>query len=303
LPDNLLAFVFPAFPDDFKKHPASGIEGFDDLFRSLLRDAPTTRDAVNLPDPDFTSNIHDSLTLQYLTFVYSCAASSILNSSGIAPSLVAGYSMGIYAALVQAGSIRFSTGLELIRLAYQTIADINPGVNYRMGTIIGLDRVDLIHLIENHKLQAEITNQNASHSFVVSGTENDVIQLLKLAKEEGALHTRELLADQPYHHSFLAQAASNFAREIGNIDIEFPKIRVISLIDQRVLTSSDEIRLEVIRNLYQPLNWFETQKTLIRMGISQFIECGASRGLMKNAKFIPGNFQFFALDSIASGIK
>ena len=300
--DNHLTFVFPAYTDDYKDHPASRIDGFEPVVRSLLQEAASLN-AWKIPDFDFTTDITDPLAHQYFTFIYSCAASSTLNTKGLIPTMVAGYSMGIYAAFVQAGALRFNTGLELIRLAYQTISAYQSGDVWKMGAIIGLDRDDLIQLIENNNLRAEITNQNASHSFVVTGLGGDVVKLLQLAREEGALHTRDLSADQPYHHSCLHLAAEKFAVAIGSLIIDDPKIQVISLIDQAVLTSANEIRQELVRNLYLPLNWFKTQQALLRMGVSTMIECGASRGLVKNAKFIHGNYRFLSLNSLEKEIK
>ena len=64
---------------------------------------------------------------------------------------------------------------------------------------------------------------------------------------------------------------------------------IVSLIDQELLLEESALKQEVVRNLYTPLNWYETQLYLQELGVNRFIECGSGRGLVKNARFIEGD--------------
>ena len=296
--DNHSAFIFPAFTSDYNDHPARQIPGFAPRFDLLLKAA------ANLVDPSlngfsFTerSFLKDELRAQYLTYIYSCAASSVLRELGFPPAMNAGYSMGIYASLYDAGSISFETGLELIRLAYNSLMISIQSGSYGMGSLIGLSGRDIHHLIDLANLRLGITNQNATHSFVVSGLREDLGKLMELAREEGALHTRDLEVSIPYHSGYLKEGAMQFAGEIAHLEIKKPGNPVISLIDQTFLTSPSIIRQELINNLFYPLNWLRTQHAMLEHHISVFVECGASKGLVKNAKFMEGNFKFYSLNS------
>lgn len=297
--DHNLAFIFPAFTSDYNDHPGRNMSDFDHRFNELLMVAAISTDPA-LAGFSFTGTTfqEDELRNQYLTYIYSCAASSVLRKAGFTPWVNAGYSMGIYASLFDAGSISFETGLTLIRLAYHCLLANLKNVSCGMGTLIGLDRNDIQKLIGQSSLRVEITNQNASHSFVVSGYHEDIGKLMELAREEGALHTRDLAVSIPYHSALLKDGAMEFARQISHLEIKAPEIPIISLIDQKMLSTSAMIREEIVRNLFHPLNWFQTMHVMLEYNVSQLIECGPSKGLVKNSKFVEGNYRFFSLSSI-----
>ena len=296
---NNLAFIFPAFTSQFTDHPGGKMAGFGSHFQSALDTAAAKVD-TSLTSFSFTGNTlpADELSSQYLTYIYSCTASSLLRNSGFTPAMNAGYSMGIYASLFDAGSISFETGLEIIRLAYQSLMEAIGSCTYGMASLIGLSGRDIHHLIDQSNLKIEITNQNASHSFVVSGYHDDILKLLELAREEGALHTRDLEVSIPYHSSYLKDGAMLFGDQISHLEIKYPGNKIISLIDQTFLTNPEIIRQELINNLFYALNWFRTKQVMLESRISVFVECGPSKGLVKNSKFVDGNFRFYTLASL-----
>ena len=278
--ENHFAFVFPAFTSDYTDQAADSID-------PLLA-------GFNFDETDF---LEDELRTQYITYIYSCTTSSLLRKDHISPVITAGYSMGIYAALFDSGSVSFQAGLALIKSAYHSLLESMNGRLFGMGVLIGLDGRDIQQLIDQSSLRVEITNQNASHSFVLSGYRNDIQKLMELATEEGALHTRDLAVSIPYHSSYLKEGAMDFAIQISLMEFNAPESLIISLIDQVSLTTPGMIRQELIRNLYQPLNWLKTMQVILGDHVSQFIECGPSVGLARNARFVDG-IRFSPLSSM-----
>ncbi|MEI7895964.1 MAG: ACP S-malonyltransferase [bacterium] len=286
--DNHVAFVFPAFASDYTDHPGQFMPGFSDQFNAMLSQA-VKFDPV-LAGFSFAGNtfLDDELRTQYVTYTYSCAVSGLFRKHHVVPVITAGYSMGIYAALFDSGAISFATGLELIRQAYRSLFQSLKERKFGMGTLIGLDNKDIQQLIDQASLRVEITNQNASHSFVVSGYRDDLQKLMELAKEEGALHTRDLGVSIPYHSSYLEEGAMDFARQIVHLEIGTPLTPVISLIDQIFLSTPGLIMQEVSRNLFHPLNWLSTMQVMREKQVARYAECGPSTGLTKNARFVDG---------------
>ncbi|MEI7662557.1 MAG: ACP S-malonyltransferase [Bacteroidota bacterium] len=301
MPDTCSSFIFPAFTRDYRDHPGQHLPGFEELFSGWLRAGAASADPslsqFKFSDPAFTG---DELRTQYITYIYSCTVAGILRNITTAPLFTAGYSMGIYAALFDAGAIDFETGLELIRIAYHSMAHSTRGGKYGMGTVIGLSRTDLELLTGNPVSKVEIVNQNASHSFVVSGEAAGLARLLSDARAEGALFVNNLDVTVPYHSGFLKEGAEDFSRQISHLHISSPNAPVVSLINQQLLVTPESLRGELIMNLCHPLNWFETQQVMINRNVTLFIECGPSEGLVKNSKFIPGNYRFSRLGSLIS---
>lgn len=299
MPPNPLVFVFPAFPNDYTGHPGNDLKGFNEQFDHLVNEACSFHEFLPAGFNFQTNNfLDDELNTQYIAYLYSCAAGMVLREKQLVPEYSAGYSMGLYAALYDAGSITLDTGLRFIQQAYLAIRELVKGQTSGMGTIIGLDRNDIKLLIAKSKLKVDVTNQNAPYSFVVSGIREDVVKLLNLANEEGALHTRTLPVSVPYHYHQLKDAATRFAKKTSQLGIFPPLNPIVSLIDQKELQTPKELRRELTGNLYLPLNWYKTLQWFLLRGIFRFIECGPSKSLVKNAKFVAPELRFFSLDRI-----
>lgn len=293
-----LAFVFPAFASEYSDHPGGKIQGFSTHFSGLLDLAASNFEpALKGFDFDNCNFLDDELFTQYITYIYSCAASNTLKVLGIIPDITAGYSMGIYAALFNSGSIDFIDGLKLIRFAYESIQKYTLTKNYSMATIIGLDEKDICKIIDDAGGNLEITNQNSPYAFVISGDEAQVKVALDSAREEGAIHIRQLNVGQPYHANFLQDAARDLGNELSKMKVKPPAIPIISVIDTTILNTEARLRSELINNIFHHLNWYQTIQSMLDMGVETFVECGPSKGLVKNARFVDGNFRFLALDA------
>jgi [acyl-carrier-protein] S-malonyltransferase len=196
---------------------------------------------------------------------------------------------------VHARAVTFADGLLLIRKDYETIKDIVKDQIYGMCSVIGLSRNDIIDLIGLLNLPVEITNQNSEFAFVLSGLHKDILDIMKAALNEGALHVHLLNVTLPYHSDFLKETKHAFSIYIDTIKFTDPGIKIISLADQKLLKDPADIKEEIIKNLFTPLNWYKTQSELQSSGVNCFVECGFGKSLVKNAKFIEGEFQFLSL--------
>lgn len=287
------ALIFPAFAHEYPADPFGGIHDLEVRFNSLLDQASRDVDP-GLLSLDFVSNdfLDNELRTQYVTYIYSCSLSDHFKSKGLSACYTAGYSMGIYSSLYHSGVTTFIDGLLLIRAAYLAIKKITRDRKFGMCSIIGLSRQDISELIQGHGLEVGITNQNSEYAFVLSGTQKDILTLTELSKAEGALHTHLLKVMLPYHSTLLNATGENFREFIGTIPFNSSSARIISLRDQRLMEHPDDLKEEVISNLFTPLNWYLTQLALEKLGVNVFIETGFGNGLAKNSKFIEGNYKF-----------
>jgi [acyl-carrier-protein] S-malonyltransferase len=218
--------------------------------------------------------IHDELRNQYLSYIYSCCCADVLAGKNFRPSMVAGYSMGIYASLYTAGSITFETGLLFIRKAYESIRGTLSSSDFGMGAVIGLSENDILGIIDKFHLNLLIVNRNSEYSFIVSG--NSI----------------------PYHTNLLKDAAAELSGTVSITDVRDPEIPVISLLTRQIIADAQGAKNEVIRNIFNPFDWLLTQVEMYRSGIEIFTECGPSRALLKNSKFIPESGKFVIWSSL-----
>jgi len=291
-------FIFPAFVRDYQDDKSSRIKNFKDHFHHLLDIAAQVVDPELIYFDTNRQNFLDhELRTQYIAYVYGCAISEILRQRNIFPDYLCGYSMGIYAALTQGGSISFTDGLLLIRNAFQEISYTTMTGRFGMAGIIGLTNSDILEIMTSFP-EVEATNQNSPYSFVLSGRQSDLENALKLAIEAGAFHARMLNVTVPYHSHFLKSAALQFAKFVYTLDVRSLKTPVISVLNQVTLRSPEDIKSELVENLYKHFNWYKTQLKLMNMGVTRFIECGPGKSLKKNARIIEGDFQFASIDEI-----
>lgn len=289
-----LAFVFPAFANEYPADAATILPGFAARFRDQLALTPA-RVATCLEKFDFQSNnfLEDEFKTQLVTYAYSCTISNILKEKGIHADFVSGFSMGIYAALYHAGSISYETGLNLVSKAYLDSIQCLKSRQFTMGTTIGLSHDDVSALIEKNNLPLEIINLNSPHSVTVSGLTHHVSILFDKAIEEGALRTRILKVSVPYHTRYLAPVAESFTTHVREMEILPPSVPVVSHIDQSILHGPVAIREEMVKNLYHHLSFMDTHRKLLGLGVRSFVECGPGRSLTRNSRFLEGEFRFY----------
>jgi malonyl CoA-acyl carrier protein transacylase len=205
--------------------------------------------------------------------------------------------MGIYAALFQAEVISFLDGLVLIRQAFKEIKKVINNQGFGMCTIIGLNLDDLEQLILKEKLNLKLAIQNSVCSYSISGTADDILKMTESSQKEGALNTRILNVSVPYHSVFLKDTVTGFTEFVNQMQFRSPKMPIVSLIDQEILLDEQALKNEAVRNLFTPLNWYETQLYLQELGVSRFVECGSGKGIVKNARFIEGDGVFFTANA------
>jgi len=299
LADKRIAFIFPAFITDYSDDPSGTIPQFRTVFDSLINRAADFADkGLTEFHPESNSMIHDELRNQYLSYIYSCCCADVLAGKNFRPSMVAGYSMGIYASLYTAGSITFETGLLFIRKAYESIRGTLSSSDFGMGAVIGLSENDILGIIDKFHLNLLIVNRNSEYSFIVSGNSFHVNVFLLKAREEGALSAKSLRVSIPYHTNLLKDAAAELSGTVSITDVRDPEIPVISLLTRQIIADAQGAKNEVIRNIFNPFDWLLTQVEMYRSGIEIFTECGPSRALLKNSKFIPESGKFVIWSSL-----
>ena len=296
---NKTAFIFPAFITEFTRNEIEFLDKNSIDFNDYLYKASV---ALNIDLPEFLYNSdvyrNDELNSQLLAYLLSCAFSDILQKKGIIPELIAGYSMGIYASLYAAKSITIEDGAKLIFNAYNLVNDLTRTGIYGMGAIIGLSTEDVENLIKDSASDIEIININNEHSLVIAGKKNDVLLVLKKAKEEGALSTIELTVNTPYHSKYLLKYSDRLENLVDSFSIKETVIPIVSTYDQRIFTQVSEVKKDLVFNLTRKINWYKTMQKLIEKKVSEIYECGAGKDLKKISRFIDGDYMMKSIYKI-----
>ncbi|MCK5028751.1 MAG: ACP S-malonyltransferase [Bacteroidales bacterium] len=289
---NKTAFVFPAFITEFTGKELDFIQRNNLSLSSYINKASELI-GYNLPEFAYENNEYQNneFLSQLLAYIFSCSISDILLLKDLKPNFVAGYSMGIYAALYSTGAISFSDGIRIIKSAFDLTEELRVSEDYGMGSIIGLSIDDVNILINNTNHTTEIININNEYSLVVAGKKREIKKILREAKNEGALSTTELTVNTPYHSEYMLKYSDEFASFVDSLQIKTPRCPIISTFDQREITEAAELKKELVFNLTRKINWFGTMQIIIEKNVTEFYECGAGKDLKKISRFICGNYQ------------
>jgi len=289
-----LAFIYPAFVLKYTGKEISILEKNKVPFSKKLSEA-SDYTGQYLSDFDIVNNnfLSDELKNQYLSYIFSCTFSDILKDNRVDADYIAGFSMGLYAALYKAGSIDFKTGLLIIKDVFYTIKDILAGKDFSMASVIGFSKEEITIYLQKFS-SIECVVQNGEHSFVLSGPAEQMGLTLEFLQEEGAIHLSRFSVTCPYHSSVLSPYKSLFEKLLEKYTINGSSIPITSFIDNRQVHTVEEVKEEIVRNIISPLNFYSSLIYLQKQGVNSIIEVGPGDSLTKSSKFIEGDFEFQA---------
>jgi [acyl-carrier-protein] S-malonyltransferase len=209
-------------------------------------------------------------------FAVSVAALRALQDAGIRPAFVAGHSLGELSALVAARAVSFEAGLTLVARraeAMQRAADARPG---SMSSVLGLsvEGVEMAVAAARDGDVLAIANDNAPGNVVVSGEWPALERLPSAARELGAKRVVPLSVGGAFHSPLMAPAADIFRSSLSAAPLRDPAIPVISNATAEPVTSAEDLRQLLARQLTGPVRWTESVRKLAELGVDTFIEVG-----------------------------
>ena len=163
--------------------------------------------------------------------------------------------------------------------------DLTPG---GMAAVIGLDPTVLEDLCRqaNEKGIVCPANYNTPTQTVISGELSGLSAAIELAIANGAHKVVRLAVSIAAHSPIMHRAAEQFTEAMSRFGLQDAHIPVVSDISARVMTSADEIRAELSRQLYSSVRWPDTVREMIAGGATTFIEVGPGEVLCSLIKRI-----------------
>lgn len=234
------------------------------------------------PTEDLDSTIYSQPAL----FVTSLAAIESLRAElpdvVLSCEAVAGLSLGEYTALVFAGVLSFEDGLRVVQqrgMAMQKAADATAG---GMVSILGLERSEVEKLCQQARGDEvlEIANLLCPGNIVVSGTVGACERAAELAPKLGAMKAVPLAVAGAFHTQIMRPADEELAAALSKVELQRPRIPVISNVDAQPHDDPEEIRRLLIRQVISPVLWEDSMRHLIAQGFGQFYEVGPGRVLL-----------------------
>ncbi len=297
------ALIFPGVGVRLSGAEAAFFENRREVMRPFMREASycCDTDLIALLFEGRIDTLPDEKK-QFFTYAFSVGAAEVARRLIDRPIAAAGYSFGIYAALVATAACSFADGLVLLDKANQVMQEASLGKGCGMGIVVGLSGSDIDALFKADKFDTVLeTNTNHDHCHVFSGYGPEVDHFLKKAEANGAFKFERLKVEIPYHHPTLLKGVPEaFAACTRDVQLKKAHPPVISTIDGAPLSEADDIRNFVMRHPAHPINWRNTVETLHRLGVDTLFECGPGISLSQNGRFLPFEMTYINVKKTAA---
>ncbi|KHT61514.1 hypothetical protein RJ45_22500 [Photobacterium gaetbulicola] len=206
---------------------------------------------------------------------------------GVTPTVVAGHSLGEYAALVAARVLTFSDALRLVEQRARLMAEAAVGGDGAMLAVIGGDQVLLTELcqqVSDKGSPVAPANFNTADQVIVSGTRAGV-EAIKALLDERQIKTQRLNVSGAFHSPLMASAAEQFAVEVEKYPFAEPACPVIANVTGQPYQSAAEIKRLLVEQLVSPVCWTQTMDYVQQACVTLAVELGPGAVLKKLAKY------------------
>jgi [acyl-carrier-protein] S-malonyltransferase len=213
----------------------------------------------------------------------SIAAQRVLAERGLRPEYVAGHSLGEYSAHVTTGTLSFTDAVRSVAKRGKYMQEAVPVGSGAMAAILALELAALEDACRQAQQETGGTvsaaNINSPDQIVISGTKAAVERAAELAKQAGAKRAVMLPVSAPFHCSLMQPAQDRLGVDLRALKFTKPEIPVVTNVDARLISSADEARDALIRQVTGAVQWVRSIQTLIEQGVQTFVEVGPGKVL------------------------
>ena len=240
----------------------------------------------NLSDLCFNGpegELQQTQNAQPAILVASIAALTALKDEGKlpqqAPTYVGGHSLGEYSALVAAGSLTFVDAVRLVRERGRLMANVGQvnGESSTMLAVIGLEREQLEAISAD--CGVDIANFNTPTQTVLSGLQSKIAAAGEAAKAAGAKRVIPLPVSAAFHSRLMVSMADDLALFMAEVPTQEASIPIIANVTATAITRAEEIRIELVKQTYSPVQWVRSVQYMAAAGVDNYIEVGPGKVL------------------------
>ena len=229
----------------------------------------------------------------------SIAAYRVLAAQGITPSLVAGHSLGEYAAHVAAGTFSFADAVGLVRRRGRYMQEAVPVGVGAMAAILGADLSVVTQACEE-AAQGEVVspaNINCPGQISIAGHATAVQRASERAKALGARRAIPLAVSAPFHCALMKPAEQRLEPELRALETRTPVVPVVANVDAEPKRDGASSVDALVRQVSAPVRWEDVVRRLASEGVTTYVEVGQGNVLGGMVKKIQPDAQIMAFGS------
>ena len=207
-------------------------------------------------------------------------SSAFLRERGVSPDACAGFSLGEYAALCEAGVLKTADVFPIVRIRGELMEKAARGLDSKdgapgMAAVLGLPAQKIVATIEALSSSGVyLANYNSPVQVVVSGTARGLAVAETELKAAGAKRLVRLHVSGPFHSPLMAEARAAFDAALTSFAFADPVLPVYSNVTGKKIGSGADARLLCGKQLVSTVRWVEVQEALLADGCDRFFEAG-----------------------------
>ncbi len=227
-----------------------------------------------------------------------------------APDAGAGHSLGEYSALLCSGAMNLSQAVPLVRERGQRMQTAVPVGKGKMAAVIGLSDDGVRKLCdkasEGEKSLVVPVNYNAPSQVVVAGHAEavDRAELLSKDKSDPEIAARKFMplnVSAPFHSPLMKPVVDGFRPTLEKVQWGHLRFPIVFNVDAKIRREADVPAL-LTKQIDHPVLWTGCVDTLLKDGVTAFVEPGPGRVLSGLLKRISEEAKSFSVEG-AEGVK
>jgi [acyl-carrier-protein] S-malonyltransferase len=221
-----------------------------------------------------TENTQIAVTLANIS------ASAYLAEQGITAQGTAGFSVGEYAALYEAGVLTLEDLFKAVVLRGEAMekgsrASDTPEGPSGMSAIIGLPFDEAAPIIESLADQGVyVANHSSPIQIVIAGKAAGLSAAEQALEDAGAMKVVRLRVSGPFHSPLLQNAREQFEASIAGIPFADPKKPLFSNVTGKPVTSGKEARELAGLQIVSTVRWVDSMQHILDDGYERVLEVG-----------------------------
>ena len=209
----------------------------------------------------------------------------LLKAHGLEPDMVAGHSLGEYAALMVSGILNFEDALRAVAARGTEMGSVEvPDCGIMASVSAPFEQIEAVLAAESGYVIA--ANKNSPKMTVIAGETEPMKRVMKIFDEAGVTCV-QLQTSHAFHSRIVAPANEPLRNFLGGLEIRLPKIPITSNLDggwyPNVVPAGSSAKEAILAKLAPQMasavEWTKQMETMYADGARMFVEVGPKRAL------------------------
>ncbi len=277
-----LAFVFPGQGSQFIG-----------MGQDIARSCPQAREvlgladqAVGFPLSELMANgpsevLRQTVNTQPAVVAHSLAVLAAVRARGLEPYVVAGHSVGEYAAVAACGALGVEDVLRLVHRRGHYMQQASEMQASGMAALIGADLKSAEALCAAVSVTApvQVANLNSPGQVVISGAESALNEAVRRAADFRIRKAIRLEVSGAFHSCLMEPAALRLAEDLRRTPLQAPRVPLVANRTALPVTEVEELRQVMSEQVVSRVLWEASIRHMLDMGVTHFLELGPGAAL------------------------